>query len=604
MQDDGPEGPKIDHPDPAAVKPGAPPVPGDAPAPAAPLPDDPKTAQAIDDIAAKDSDELLKAEDKEVQEAFNGQPKSRWDKVKAWLKDYWADPKKRWATIGGAAVLVITLSSIPASRYFMLNTVGVRGSASITVLDGSTQQPLKNVKVSLKGKSGLTNSQGQARLTGLKLGNTDLVVSKRAFASYKKPITVGWGSNPLGQVAVKAVGTQYAFRVVDWLSDKPLAKAEAAYKEASALSDADGQQLLTLDPEDLKDDDKITVTFSAADYRTEKVEVNLDSKDPPTVQLVPARKEVFVSKRSGKYDLYKVDLDGKNESLVLPGTGSERDDMALVTHPTEPLAAFISTRDNLRNSDGYLLSTLSLIDLNDNARLSVSQSERIQLIGWQGDKLIYVQVAAGASAANPRRQRLVSYDTDSGSRQEIASANYFNDILLAQGRIYYAPASAFQTESPRLFRVDLDGSNRQTLMNSEIYNIFRSDYDTLQLSTNKDWYEYKLTGSSLRQLAGSPANLINRLYLDSGDKSLSLWVDQRDGKGVLLSYNLDSKVDKNLLSRSGLNYPISWVSNLAAIFRIKTDQETADYALSLNGGQAKKIRDVTNTQGLSRWYYY
>lgn len=52
--------------------------------------------------------------------------------------------------------------------------------------------------------------------------------------------------------------------------------------------------------------------------------------------MAPSRKHVFISKRSGTYDVYKVDVDGKNEEKVLSGTGSERPDaIALSIHPTK-----------------------------------------------------------------------------------------------------------------------------------------------------------------------------------------------------------------------------------------------------------------------------
>lgn len=609
MQNSPSKTPKINHPDPATPKSGAPLIDDQSPPPVIENTDaepaDLIIDEAVDDIDAQESDELLASQDAELEKAFE-RPKNGWlEKLKKFAKDWWDNPKKRWASVAVVSFILLVICIIPMSRYFVLNAVGVRSGASLTVLDNTTQLPLKNVSVRVSGQSALSNSDGKVELKNLKLGKTDLVIQKRAFASFTKKITVGLGSNPLDKVVMKAVGSQYTFVAHDFLSAKPIQKAEVSFNEATALSNQDGKMFLTIDTSDMGESQNIAVTLKADSYRDETITLNLNSKDTPTINMVPARKEVYISKRSGKYDLYKSELDGKNEQLVLAGTGSERDDMTLVSHPSNELIAFVSTRDNIRNKDGYLLSTLNIINLKDDSKFTISQSEKIQIVGWEANKLIYVQVAAGASAVDPRRQRLISYDSFSASRLELASSNYFNDVTMAQGTIYYAPSSAFQTDqNAKLYKVDLDGSNKKTIIDQEVYNIFRNDYGTLHLSTDKDWYEHKIGTSEVRKLNGAPANLVNHVYVDSLDKKHSLWVDQRDGKGVVLSYDTDSRTDKVLNTRSGLNYPIRWINDSTAVFRVKTEQETADYAISINGGKERKIRDVTNTSGLSKWYYY
>lgn len=566
--------------------------------------DDPVVSKAVDDISAKESDELLEAEDKELEKAFTGGPNKFSDKLINFIKEWWNNPKKRWATLIVTFVVVMAVSLVPASRYFVLNTLGARASASVVVVDDTTKLPLKNVQVTIANNITTTNSDGYARLSKLHLGPTTVKIEKRAFVSTSQKITLGWGSNKLGDNSLKADGAQYMLSVKDFLSDKPLAKVEALYGEANAISDADGKILLTIDTSGLADDQKMPVQLSAAGYRTDTLEVPVNATGATATVMVPARKDVFVSKRSGKYDLYKIDIDGKNEQLVLAGTGAERTDLTVVSHPSNEKAAYISTRDNIRNKDGFLLSSLDVIDLSDNSKFTIAQSEKIQIVGWQGDHLIYVEIAAGASATNPRRQRLISYDSKISVRQELASSNFFNDVTIAQGQIYYAPSSAFQNDqNARLFRVNPDGSNRQTILGQEVFNILRTNYDTFQISS-QDWYEYKINSASLRKLSGQPADITNRVYVDSADDKHSLWSDQRDGKGVLLSLELASRTDKTLVTQSGLNVPYRWLNNSVAIYRVQTSQETADYAISIEGGGAHKIIDVTNTSGIDQWYYY
>lgn len=565
---------------------------------------DPEINKAVDDIASNESDELLKAEDEEVKRAFEPKtPRTLSQKIKDFFKDLWQDPKKRKVTIGTTLAIFALLMIVPNSRYFILNLIGIRSSASVKVLDASTQQPLKNVNVTLSGQSGQTDDEGYVKLSRIKLGKNDLKVERRAFATTEKKITIGWGSNPLGDYPLTPTGLQYAFKTTDFLSGNAIQKAEATSGYASAFSNENGEILLTLDT---KSDEDVQVMITAEGYRTETLTATAQDDGTIDVKMAPYLRHTFVSKRSGKFDIYKIDGDGKNEELVLSGTGHERDDIVLAPHPYRNVTAMVSTRENMRNVDGYQLSTLYMLDLETNEKQSLGLSEKYQIVGWSGDKLVYVKIAAGASASDPNRQQLISYDYDSGETKELASTNYFNDVVLAQDKIYYAPSSSYQgADVAKLYVVDPDGNNAATLIESETWNLFRSDFGKMTIAVGQAWYDYVLGGTEQPvSLNGPPADPRSRVYINSPDNKNSLWTDQRDGKGVLLVYNLESKEDKNLAAQSGLGNPVQWLNNNTAVYRVKTDQETADYVISLDGGEARKLVDVTNTSGIDNWYYH
>lgn len=560
-------------------------------------------AQAVNDIVSKESDDLLAAEDEKIAEAFIDKKPRSGSRFKHLLALWWGSKKARRIALSIVLLGLVVAATFPASRYFLLNNAGVRSSASIVVLDESSGQPLKNVLVSSQGQSALTDQEGRAILRHLKLGRTSMRIEKRAFAHSERSFVLGWGSNPLGDTSLSPIGSQYVFKVSDLLSGKPLAKVEAASGDASALSNAEGEIRLTMD---VDDDVRFEVVLTANDLRPETVRLSANDQQVHKVAMVASRKHVFISKRSGTYDVYKVDVDGKNESLVLAGTGHERNDMILIPHPKKELAALVSTRDNIRNRDGYPLSTLTLIDVANNKTTKVSQSERIQIIDWGGDRIIFVKIVSGTSAANPNRHRLLSYDVGSGHTDELASSNFFNDVMVVGSRIYYAPSSAYSSARANFYRVNADGSDRQTLLNEEVWNVFRSGYDRLTVATGNKWYEYNVATGSTVHLPGEPADLESKIYADNPAHSLSLWVDKRDGKGVLILHGVSTKVDQDppLRVASGLKKPVRWLNNTTVVYRIGTEQETADYAVSIDGGEPRKIRDVTNTTGLENWYYY
>lgn len=567
------------------------------------LPDDAETRKAVDEIVAEEADVVLAAEDMEREiDADIEQPKS--GNIFARVL---GSARGRWLLFGLLTLGVITAGLVPNTRYFVLNTAGVRASLSLRVVDGGTLQPLKNVTVRAGGASGLTDANGAVVLQGARLGRTNLQIEKRAFSSYDRPVTLGWGSNPLGEFEARAVGSQYTFEVKDFLSGKPIAGAEATSGDGNAAADEEGKLVLTLDTANLEDSEQIVVLISAGNYRTETVTLSVSNKETQAVEMVPSRKHVFVSKRSGKYDVYTVDADGKNERKVVEGSGLERDDITLVPHPSENKAALVSTRERVQNSEGYLLSTVYVVDFDSGDLVKIDQSEQIQIIGWSGDsRLVYVKIAAGTSAADAKRHRLMSYNSQNfADIKELASANSFNDVLMAGNRVYYAPSNIFnENPNPGLFAVNPDGGKLQTILNKEVYNVFRTAYDTLDISIGANWYTYTLGSTTAATASQPPASQYSRVYADAPNGESSLWVDTRDGKGVLLRYDKTSKTDSSLVSQSGLKVPVYWLSGSHVVFRLNDGKQTADFIVNVGGGDARKITDVTDTNGVDRWFYY
>lgn len=559
---------------------------------------DPETDKAVAEIVAAEGDELLEIEDavRDTDQPVSTAKKPRLSLGNA-LKRFLAKPVVRTSILVLLVGGVVAAMFIPGTRYYALNGVGVRASSSLVVLDDSSQQPLKNAKISIGGVSGTTDEAGKVNLSKVKLGLNVLTIDKRAFAPVSKKVVVGWGSNPLGDFKLNPTGTQYSFMVADFLTGKPVTKIEANSNYASAVSDEKGLIKLTIDK---PADKKFEVTLKGAGLRTELLSIDPNDTTLRALKLVPERKQAFVTKRSGEYDMYAAYIDGKDEKLVLAGSGNERDDAVIVPHPSSHSVAYVSTRAGQHNSDGYLLSNLLLVNVDDNTTTNIGVAERIQIIGWSGDRLLYEQIAAGTSANSPGRYRLMSYNIKDAASKELASSNFFNDVTLANGVIYYAPSSAYQTGQTALYKVNPDGTNLQTVFGQEVWNIFRTSYDHFALSVQQLWYDYRLGDKAPVKLNSAPPNQVSRIYVDSADGKHSAWVDKRDGKGVLLSYDTNTKTEAILNSQSGLSYPVNWLNDSVVVYRIKTDQETADYAMSIDGGKPVKIRDVTNTAGLER----
>lgn len=575
----------------------------DAEAEESPLEDaieSPETEKAIAEIVASEGNELLAIQDKKVatppKTKQNKSAKQKKHRLRAWFKN----PVTRWLTIlvvlGGG----IAAGATPTARYYILNKAGVKSSASIVVIDQTTLRPLKNVDVRIADKTVKTDAEGRARVFQLPLGPTDVVVSKRAFATVNKHVVLGWGSNPLSDVSLKPEGDQHTFIITDVFSGKPIADVQAQAGDADALSNDKGELVLNIEPGDQQ---KVTVDIKADGYRAQQVTLDLSSKDKVQVALTPARKVAFVSKRSGTYDVYTIDADGKNEKLILRGTGKETKNVELITHPEDDIAVLVSTREGTRSSSGVLLETLTLLNLKDDTNKSVVSVPDIKIINWSGSRLIYVQLTTAASE-DPARYKLMSYDYKSGDNRQLAAANYFNSVLLAGGKVVYAPASVYQNGvNVGVFTVQPDGSKKQAILNQEAWNLLRASYNDVTISIQEDWYQYGLGDNKPEKLTGQPSNTSSRLYSDSPDGKNSAWLDIRDGKGTIVIYDTAAKTEKTLLSQNGIKGPIRWLNNTTIIYRLVTSRESADYVLNLGSSTPKKITDVTDVAGAESWSF-
>ena len=555
---------------------------------------DPETDRAVNEITKTEGDAILKAEDEVTEKAFIMKP-NMWERLKNAYAKWWNNRPRRYTTLGVILAVVLVVFFVPAIRYFVLNNVGVRTHATIQVLDATTGLPLKNVSVTLAGKSAETNISGKANVQGVRLGKQTLTVRKTAFASYQKIVTVGISGITVPGISLKAVGSQFTFQVTNFLSSKAVASAEVVSGDANALSDENGKAILTIQP---TDGQTVQVTVHAKGYRDQPISFNPASTKPTNVSLVSSAKEVYVTKASGKYDLYTVDLDGQHKHLLLAGTGIENQNITMTVSPDNNEVALVSTRDNQRDADGYLLSTLTLIHVSDGSTVTLEHAEQISLVGWSNTKLLYETVTAGASASNPSRQKIISYDYTSNKRLQLVTANYFNVLTLIGSVVYYGTSSTDPSINPMFAKVAVDGTNKSNLLNREVWSLFRTDYKTLYLQTPNAWSTYTV-GSGVTKPANAPADYISRDYLDSSDASNSLWVDTRDGKGVLLNYDVSADKDTVVTSQGGLTKALRWVDKSTIIYRVTNAQETADYAMSLDGGSAKKIVDVTGTYGIS-----
>ncbi len=546
-----------------------------------------ETDKAVDDIMHDDAEATLPGgDDKAIV-----MKQSFWERTKNFFAGWWSNPWKRYGTLGVLVALFAVIAFVAPVRAAVLNLVGVRSSVIVHVYDGASNLPLKNAVVSSDGKSVKTDENGQAKLKDLHLGKRDIKISKVAFATATEKLNLGMRVVDIGDVTLKPIGAQLTYMLTDYLSGKPVEDAALTSGESTAKSDKDGKAIITVQPDNIKDG---TITISAAGYRTDEVSPPSDLTATTHYKLVPAAHAIYVSKASGKYDVYKTYLDGKDRKILFAGTGLENQSITTLPSPSGRLVAVASTRDNKRNSDGYLLTALNIVDVASGQDTNIDYAEQISLLGWQGNTLVYSQTVAGASAANPSRQKIISYDTDSGKRYQLASANGFSGTQMVGNTLYYA-TSATDPKNPSNFaRIKADSSGKQILLTANVWSVLRTGYDTMKLQTNSAWYDYKVSDS--KPSASTPSTTYaSRFYADNPAGTKSVWVDVRDNNGVLIVHDIKTGKDTELTTQKNMQVAMYWLNDSTVVYRVAGSNEVADYAINVDGGKPMKIADVSLT---------
>ena len=564
-----------------------------------------------------ESDEKSAQEEKTVAEIAEEQKKKKEDKkkpkhtgskiehFKSWFKEHWADKKWRAKFIAGSVVLLLLLSLlIPPVRYGFLNLIGLRTRSTFKVVDAETNLPLSGADVQLAGKETETDKNGKVELTGLKHGKTNLTIEQAGFAKVDEEVTLGFGTNNFEDFELKTAGTRFSLLLEDFFSEDPIKDTTVTFGESTAISDDKGVAELVIEP---TSKEEISVTIDSEDFADKEYKVSTTTDEQQTLELLPSRKHYFISQRDGGFGVYSMLLDGSEQEVLLEPTGNEEADIRLSIHPDGKIGALVSTRAGERNSDGFLLKNLDIIDLESGEAQTIATSERIELLDWSGDKLLFISQSTGTSRGNPERTKIRSFTIGGIEARQIAASNYFQDAIVADGVVYYIPYDYGARRVGGVRRVNVDGRNDiEIASNTNIYRLFRTSYDEFVYEVafpSSQWFRFNVDSGSGTELPGRPADLREVVFQASQDGSQAAFVERRDGKGVLLLTDTETNEDSVAVTQSGLENPVQWLRDDLVVYRVVVGGETADYILNLNNDEQSKLIDVYHADGIDRYHY-
>ena len=557
-------------------------------------PEETKLSESVEQEPSEDESKE-KQDDKEVvnpDESLSAEEKKH-HRFRRWFKAKWQSKFFRFKFfVGLIALTLIILLVVPVTRYMILNSVGLRTRVSFVIRDAKTKLPLAGVDVKLAGVSGETNSEGRFIKDRILHGQTDLIIEQPGFAKINREVTLGFGPNVFEDINLETSGSRFSLQIIDRFSDKPISNANVSFEDSSAVSDEKGVAELVIEPTSEK---TIEVSVVGNDHSERKYKIKTTA-DKQTLKLIPKRKHYFISQRNnGDFGVYSIDLDGQNETQLIDPTGDEEADINISISPDGATAALSSTRAGKRNSDGYLLHNLDIINLENQDIHTIATAENIDVIGWWEGRLIFSSVVAGSSIGNSSRTRIRSYDVENDQTKEIAKSNYFQDIILNDGNVYYVPFDFTSSSVSGIRTVSVDGSNDRSIINSNsIYTLYRNRFGGIvyEVAEKSKWYSFDFNSRTQTTLPGKPANLLEINYSLSPDKKQAVYVEKRDGKGTLIINDIETGEDSVVLAKSGLKDPLQWLRGDLLVYRVDTRDETSDYLYNFNTKESTKIVDV------------
>jgi hypothetical protein len=470
------------------------------------------------------------------------------------FKRFWRACKRH--KLRSVAVLGLLISALVVCIPLKYQTMGliVNHDVTISVVDTETNQPISDAEVQIRNFVIKTNIDGKVTFAKLKPGVVDVRVTKKYYDNYSFKLTIGL-KNPGDTTArIKANGRQVNIKAIDVISGTPLSGVLIESSETSTTTDQNGDASIVLPA----DKSLHTGKISGANYNEQQIEIisqNLKPEDN-MFKLVPSGSLYFLSKKSGKIDLVKTNLDGTNRTTIVPGTGNEDDRSTILLASTDwKYLAYIARHDGDK-------AKLYILDTSTDTVTEVDGAPGVTVtaVGWSGHSFVYSiqrdkklwESGAGALKsfdAQSKQIVIIEETMASGSSSFDYASERISDVYILENGLFYIKStdSSYGNPVPKnmgAYKVNADGLSKSTIKefdqkSSGYMFAVLSEPDEVYVSVNVesqvDYYVYK-DGSFTLSKDLKSENFDARsypTYLVSPDGQKTFWYESRDGKNTL-----------------------------------------------------------------------
>ncbi len=498
------------------------------------------------------------------------------DKEPGRLKRLWVRYlAKKKLTIPLTVLAVISiLLAVPVTRYLVLGTF-LSQDVPVVVLDSKTNKPVSGADVTIRSKTARTDGEGKANLSVVKVGKANLQIKKNYYKEYSQSITVGVKSKkePL-QTKLEATGRQVEITVTDKISGKSLTAVAIKAGDSEAKTDEKGLATIVL-PAGGKDQ---KAELSRQGFNTATVDIvaeNPGDKDNK-FSLTASGKLYFLSKRTGKIDVVKTNLDGTDRQTVLPGTGREEEGNTVLLATRDWKYLVLQSRRDSPQPKLYLLDTS-----NDKLTAFDEGDASFALSGWHDQDFVYTVTRNQVPVGQPKRQALKVFHASTGKLQTIDETTGEGGVaqeiasgvsLLDQNIIYVKQwqggyGIALDSKAVTINAINYDGSGKKDVKSLPA-NIY---VQQLLYKPNEVYFSYYTDGkqnyleyedNAIKDAANESEKFTGEYptYLLSPSGNYTLWSEPRDGKSALFLGNKAGEEGK-LLDQTTKYNPYGWYSD-------------------------------------------
>lgn len=512
-------------------------------------------------------------------------------------------------------VLILLIAAIPWTRYKAAGLV-VKKNFSIVVLDADSHSPVSGAELSEGSLSTQTDGNGKAVLH-LSAGHHTLLISKKYYQDRKADVLVPiFSQKSSPSLALTATGRQVKIVVKNLITQNNLAGVDITVADTSAKTDKNGVAIVVL-PAGVSSQ---KANLSLDGYNDSDVTVKVsDSKVAENdFNLTPSGKIYFLSRRTGRLDLMKANLDGSGAQLAVAGTGNEQDyNTALLPSPDWKYAALVSKRNPTDPTP-----QLYMISAADDKLLSAdSGNATFTLKGWAGDSLIYYVTRGDIQPWQAGKDKLKSYDATSGKTTLLdqtsatgdASASAYeyyalvtvsgNNVVYAKNwtQVYYSsPPGLLVGKQNSLSIIGADGQNHKLVANydagSNVQYAQHSPnaiYIWQQINSSDKFFDYSfgLAAPRVVNITSDQFYQAYPTYYSSPSGKQTFWAENRDGKNTLFLGDSSGSNPSTVATLSDYS-PYGWFSDN---YLLVTKGGSELLIMGAKAGQTVKITDYQPT---------
>lgn len=535
------------------------------------------------------------------------QPNSRWQRFHGWYGGH-----KKLSIPLTILLLLVVLAALPLTRYRATGLL-VKKNFSIQILDATTHTPVSGATVATGSVSSQTNGNGQAVLH-LSVGNHSLLVTKKYYKEQNITVLVpilDQKSSP--GVSMTATGRQVKIVVKNLITQATIGNAGIKIAGTDAKTDSNGQAIVVV-PADAATQG---ASLSASGYNNSAVTVKVSNSTiaENDFSLTPVGKIYFMSKRTGKLDMMKSNLDGTEPQVVVAGTGNEHDyDTVLSASPDWKYVALLSRRNSTDDSPKlYILST------DDDKLLSADSNNGVfTIVGWAGDSLVYYLTRDDLPSWRSGNDKLKSYDAGTGKTtlldQTAATGDdtdsayeYYNLVAIDGNTVFYAkswtenyndePSGILDGKNGSASIINANGQNHKLIASYDsaenvqyVQHSPSGIYIWQETVDAKDkFFDYTIGGIGPKAIKLTSDQFYDSYptYFTSPSQQQTFWAESRDGKNTLFVGDGSGNNSSTIGTLSELD-PYGWYGEK---YLLATKNSSEFYIMDTKGGKAVKITD-------------